>query len=89
MALFGGSASDSDRSERDSDLFGLGMGTGDGMASMFDGFIADIDAQLAQVMTLARERRDALLATAKADSAAALSGRSAAQRAVAETRRAG
>ncbi len=89
MALFGGSTSDANRSERDGDLFGFGMGTGgNGMASMFDGFIADIDAQLAQVMTLARQRRDALLATAKADGAATLSG-TPGQRAVTETRRAG
>ncbi|HYE07433.1 MAG TPA: hypothetical protein VEL07_18095 [Planctomycetota bacterium] len=91
MALFGGSASD-DHSDGDHDLFGMDMGMGamgdDGMASMFDGFVADIDAQIGQVLKLARQRRDALLTTATAEGVAdALF--SAGQRAVRETRRAG
>ncbi len=61
MALFGGPGDE--RSDRGRDPFG--MDGDDGMATMFDGFIADIEAQLTQVLTVARQRRDALLASAR------------------------
>ncbi len=61
MALFGGP--DDERSDRRGDPFG--MGADDGMATMFDGFIADIEAQLTQVLNVARQRRDTLLASAR------------------------